>query len=238
MKKLLKYFSTFEWVLLIVSVAGITVTHFLSQEQKSWLALVASLFGVVSLLLIAKGNLWGIVLTMVFSLIYCYMSFVERLYGELLTYGTMTLPSNIVALVSWIKNPFKGQKTQVAISKISTKKVVFTFATGVVATVALHFGLKALNTASLWISTISVFTSWIAVLLGIFRSRYYALGYVANDIVLIVLWAVQSVGNLGNLCMVACFVIFLINDLYAFINWGRMQRAQQKISEQDNTPQQ
>ena len=227
MKKLLKYFSTFEWVLLIVSVVGIIVTHFLSQEQKSWLALVASLFGVVSLLLIAKGNLWGIVLTMVFSLIYCYMSFVERLYGELLTYGTMTLPSNIVALVSWIKNPFKGQKTQVAISKISTKKVVFTFATGVVATVALHFGLKALNTASLWISTISVFTS-----------RYYALGYVANDIVLIVLWAVQSIGNLGNLCMVACFVIFLINDLYAFINWGRMQRAQQKITEQDNTLQQ
>lgn len=232
MKKLLRYFSTFEWVLLCVSLVGIVVTHFLSQEQKSWLALVASLIGVVSLLLIAKGNVVGIILTMVFSLIYGYISFTERLYGELLTYVTMTFPSNVVALVSWLKNPFMGQKTQVAISRISTKKVVFTFSSAVVATIALHFGLKALNTASLWISTVSIFTSWVAVWLGIFRSRYYALGYVSNDIVLIVLWSVQSVGNLGNLCMVACFVIFLINDLYAFINWGRMQRAQQKKLQQ------
>ncbi len=228
MKKLIKYFSAFEWVLLIVSIVGITVTHFLSQDQKNWLTLVSSLIGVVSLLLIAKGNVVGIVLTMIFSIVYCYISFKERLYGELLTYGTMTLPSNIVALVTWLKHPFNGQKTQVAISKISTKKVIFTLATGVVATVALYFGLKALNTANLLVSTISIYTSWVAVWLGIFRSRYYALGYVANDIVLIVLWSMQSVGNLGNLCMVACFVIFLANDLYAFINWGRMQKKQQE----------
>ena len=46
-------------------------------------------------------------------------------------------------------------------------------------------------------------------------------------LVLIVLWAIASTHDLAYLPMVACFVMFLANDIYGFINWRRMRRRQQ-----------
>ena len=86
----------------------------------------------------------------------------------------------------------------------------------------------ALGTANLLTSTLSVTTSFLAVYLTYLRSPYYAIGYSANDIVLIVLWILATIDNPAYLPMVFCFVMFLANDIYGFINWRRMQRRQQK----------
>jgi hypothetical protein len=63
-------------------------------------------------------------------------------------------------------------------------------------------------------------------MLTIFRSPYYAVAYSFNDIVLIVLWVLATIENPAYFCMVICFVIFLINDTYGFINWQRLRKKQ------------
>ncbi|WP_288629266.1 nicotinamide mononucleotide transporter, partial [uncultured Ruthenibacterium sp.] len=75
-------------------------------------------------------------------------------------------------------------------------------------------------------STLSVTTSFIAVYLTYKRSPYYALGYAANDIVLIVLWILAARQNTSYLSVVVCFTAFLVNDIYGFINWCRMGERQ------------
>ena len=51
----------------------------------------------------------------------------------------------------------------------------------------------------------------------------------ANDVVLIILWILAAKENTGYLCVVICFVMFLINDLYGFLNWRRMEKRQLKM---------
>ena len=58
------------------------------------------------------------------------------------------------------------------------------------------------------------------------RSPYFALAYAANDVVLIVLWTLAAVEDISYLSVMICFVIFLINDLYGFVNWKRMEKRQ------------
>ena len=96
-------------------------------------------------------------------------------------------------------------------------------------TTLFYFILGALGTASLWVSTISVATSWVAVYLSWLRSPYYAIGYAANDVVLIVLWVMASLRDGSQLPMIFCFVMFLANDLYGFVNWRRMQHKQKGL---------
>ena len=93
-------------------------------------------------------------------------------------------------------------------------------------TVLFYFILKVLNTANLFFSTLSITTSFVASYLTFLRSPYYALGYSANDVVLIILWILASVEDISYLPMVACFIMFLFNDLYGFYNWRRMQKRQ------------
>jgi nicotinamide riboside transporter PnuC len=100
----------------------------------------------------------------------------------------------------------------------------------VAVTTVFYFILGALGTARLLFSTLSVTTSFIAAWLTMLRSPLYAVGYAANDLVLIVLWVIAAVKDPSSLPMVACFLAFFLNDSYGFINWRRMERRQAELS--------
>ena len=89
-----------------------------------------------------------------------------------------------------------------------------------------YFILKYFNTANLIPSTISVTTSFVAVYLTFRRSPYFALAYASNDIVLIILWILASIYDAKYISVVVCFVAFLVNDIYGFVNWCKMKKRQ------------
>ncbi len=68
-KKLLSYFSKLEITLWVSSIALILIS-FIAFDRANYLTLIASLFGVTSLIFNAKGNPTGQVLMVIFSLLY------------------------------------------------------------------------------------------------------------------------------------------------------------------------
>lgn len=227
MKPDFKYFTKGEQALWIGSVALISVSFFLF-DRENYLTLIASLIGVTSLIYNAKGNPFGQFLMIIFGALYGAISFKFTYYGEMITYLGMTVPMAVVALVEWLKNPYKGNKSQVAVNKISKKETIFMLMLSIIVTIIFYFVLKALGTANLIPSTVSITTSFIAAYLTFRRSPYFALVYASNDVVLIVLWTMAAVTDVSYLSVIICFVVFLFNDLYGFINWRKMQKQQLK----------
>ena len=219
------YFTKFEKVLWVFSVSVILIS-FLLFDKENYLTLIASLIGVTSLIFCAKGNPTGQILMIIFSSIYGYISLSYDYYGELITYVGMTLPMSAIALVAWLKNPFKGRKSEVEVDKINKKDAVIMWVLTVIVTVILYFVLKYFGTANLLISTVSVTTSFLAVYLSYKRSPYFALAYAFNDVVLIILWGLAAMDDISYLSVIICFTVFLINDLYSFSNWIKMQKRQ------------
>lgn len=58
------------------------------------------------------------------------------------------------------------------------------------------------------------------------RSPYYAVGYAANDIVLIILWGMASLENISYISVVVCFIAFFANDIYGYLSWCEMGKRQ------------
>ncbi len=226
-KNLLNYFNLTEKLIWSISVIVIIVSFFLF-ENDGYLTLVASLIGVTSLIFCAKGNPFGQFLMIIFAIIYSIISFPFQYYGEMLTYLGMSLPMAVFSLVSWLKNPFNENKSEVRVNKITRKEVAFMSALTLVVTVVFYLILKYFNTANLIPSTFSVSTSFLAAYLTFRRSPYFALAYASNDIVLIVLWVLASFKDISYISVVICFVVFLVNDLYGFISWLRMMKRQEK----------
>lgn len=225
----LNYFSSGERLLWLCSVFFIVVT-FICFDRENYLTLLASLTGVTSLIFCAKGNPFGQFLMIIFSLLYGIISLSFAYYGEMLTYLGMTMPMAIFSFASWLRNPFNGKKSEVKINRISKRETLFMLIITAFVTLIFYFILKAFNTANLLPSTISVTTSFIAVYLTFRRCPYYALGYAANDIVLIILWVMATMENTTYLSVVVCFLAFLVNDLYAFINWLKIEQRQKNIN--------
>ena len=216
--------SKFELSLWLCSSTVIILSFFLSSGSGI-AETIASLIGVTALIFVAKGYVIGQVLCVIFALLYGIISFHFRYYGEMITYIFMSAPAAVASIISWIKRPYKETKV-VEISRLSKAKLIIMFPLTAAVTAAFYFILAYLDTANLIISTISVTTSFAASYLLFFRSPYYALVYSSNDIVLIVLWILASIKNISYLPMVFCFVMFLANDIYGFVNWKRMEKGQ------------
>ena len=225
LKSQLDYFSKGEKLLWAASVLMI-LAAFAIFDRENYLTLAASFIGVTSLIYDAKGNPFGQVLMVVFSLFYGMISFTFAYYGEMATYLGMTAPMSVFALISWVKNPYKGNKSEVEISSLRKKDIFHMALFTAIVTVVFYFILGTFRTANLLPSTLSVATSFLAVYLTYKRSAWFALAYAANDIVLIVLWGLASVSDKAYLSVVTCFVMFFLNDSYTFVNWRRMQRRQ------------
>ncbi len=227
MMKLKNYFTKFEKMLWGYSVLLVIVSFFLF-DRTNYMTLCASLIGVTSLIFNAKGNPFGQFLMVVFSLLYGIISYTFAYYGEMITYLGMTMPMAIFALISWLRNPYNGNKAEVKVNDISKCENIFMWIGTVVVTILFYFILKHFNTVNIIPSTISVTTSFLAVYLTFRRSPYFALAYASNDIVLIILWVLASMSDIRYISVVVCFVAFFVNDIYGFISWRKIKIRQQE----------
>lgn len=224
MRKILSYFSRGEWLLWGCSVVSVVVS-FLLFDRGSWLTLSASLIGVTSLIFAAKGHPAAQAMAIVFAVLYGIISWQFRYYGEMMTYLGMSMPMAAFSLVSWLRHP-SDNRAEVKVNHLKLREYVFMGILTLLVTAAFYFVLKHFNTANLLPSTISVATSFAAVYLVFRRSPFYAVAYAANDIVLIVLWAMASAEDIRYISVLVCFSAFLANDLYGFVNWRRMGKRQ------------
>lgn len=225
MQKYLSYFTKWEKALWLCSV-GVIFVFFVLFDGEGWLNLIASLIGVTSLIFLAKGNPFGNVLMIVFSLLYAVISFSFLYYGEMITYLGMTAPVAVFSLVSWLKNPYGKSKLQVKVREMTSKIFIGGAVLSVIVTVIFYFILKALNTANIVPSTVSVLTSFFAAYLTFMRTPYFPLAYAFNDMVLIVMWIMAAKEDTSYISVIVCFCVFLVNDLYGFINWCKMRKQQ------------
>ena len=222
----IKYFSRTEIALWCSSVALI-VLSFCIFDRENYLTLAASLIGVTSLIFNAKGNPVGQLLMVVFSLLYGITSFTFAYYGEMITYLGMTMPMAVFALVSWLKNPYQGNRAEVRVNSIGKGEQVIMWLATVLVTIFFYFILAYFHTANLLPSTLSVTTSFVAVYLTFRRCPQFALAYAANDAVLIVLWVSASFADIHYVSVAVCFVAFLFNDIYGYVSWQRMKKRQE-----------
>ena len=226
-KRLFCYFSKTELSLWFSSLFLI-VLSFIAFDRVNYLTLAASLIGASSLIFSAKGNPLGQVLIILFSILYGIISYSFSYYGEMISYLGMTAPMAFFALISWLRNPYNGNRAEVRVNQIKAREILLMFLVAALITVVFYFILTAFHTANIIPSTISITTSFIAVYLTARRSPFFALAYAANDTVLIVLWALASAEDRTYLSVLVCFVLFLINDMYGFFSWIRMQERQRQ----------
>lgn len=215
-----------EKLLWVLSLAVIFLSSAVFPDPD-WMSVVTSLVGATALIFVGKGDPIGQFICIIFSIMYALVSWHLRYFGEMITYMCMSAPASFCALIAWLKNPYT--KREVKVSGMTAKKWVLLSLGTVIITVVMYFVLRYFNTANLLVSTFSVTTSFMASVLTMLRSPYYALAYALNDIVLIILWILALFVDIAYLPMVMCFAVFFANDIYGFINWRKMRKKQNQV---------
>lgn len=214
-----------ERVIWIVSLFVVTVSNMVSGDFDP-LTLLSALIGVTSLIFAAKGNVWAQILMIVFSILYGIISFRFRYWGEMIISLGLTLPMSVWSTMTWLRNPSEKNGNEVAIRKLNRRHAAALAVSSLAVTAGAYFLLRALHTPNIVFSTFSITTSFFSASLAMLRSSYFALGYSANDIVLIVLWILASMEDPVYIPVVVNYSIFLFNDLYGFVSWKKREARQ------------
>ena len=225
LRSLYSYFTGFEKTLLTSSLLILTMSYIIFPGSGT-LSFIASLIGAFSLIFCAKGNPVGQLLIIIFSIIYAVVSYGMCYYGEMITYAGMTAPMAAASLYTWLRNPYGRSRSQVKIRSAGGKELAVIILLTIPVTVLFYFILRHFGTANIIPSTLSVATSFLAVTFTLRRCALYALAYAMNDLILIVLWLLASMENTVYIPMLTCFAVFLVNDIYGFINWNRLMKQQ------------
>ena len=107
--KRLKWYEALIWISSVILI----LISFLISGAGSNLTMIASLIGVTALIFVAKGDVLGQILTVIFSVFYGIVSWEFHYWGEMITYLGMTAPIAAGAVITWMKNPFQKGEVRV-----------------------------------------------------------------------------------------------------------------------------
>ncbi len=229
-----KSFNAFEYFLVCF---GLVLTLVVSIIFKgNVFAILTSLIGVVAVFLNAKGNIVGLILLIIQGLFYAIISFKNALYGEVIIYIGLVMPLKLFGLFQWIKNRSKEDRFVVNINKLGYKEILLSLLGSGLIFVGGYFLLKAFNTASLVLSTISVVTCILETYYNLRREKLACVVAVINNLVVIFMWlntAIQT-GDLTVLPIMVCSFINSISNTYGFFVWKKLYKKQNIIDNNIN----
>ena len=210
----------------IAGIAAVTVSFAVTSE-RSVLSYLSSAAGLTCVIFNAKGNVWGQIFGILFAVLYGVYAYTQKYYGEMLIYFFLMIPIHIFSIISWLKNKFGGNSLEVKVNSLKPAEYILTGAGAAAVTVAFYFLLRYLGTDNLWVSTVSLTASVTAAYLMLRRCKFFSLCFIANDIILVVLWSMKiPQAGLTVLPSVLTFIIFLTYDSYSFYNWFKIQKRQ------------
>ena len=217
---MLKSWTKFEKIFLILgTVSALILTPLFSGTI---IDLGYTLLYFWTALLLAKGKYACYVIGIISTFFYAYVSYMNNYYGEVIISMCCTLPLMIVGLINWLKH--QDNTNTVVIKDITKKELIVVLISQAILFSGYYYLLKIFNTSNVLISTFSIVASLIATYLTARRSEYGFIGFIINDIILIILWSMPIfTGNLAIIPVVLCPVLLLINDIYGVWNWKKIK---------------
>ena len=227
MKKFLGSWTILEILLLVFSEIAV-VACFIFAQEKNVLSFAVSVVGVLATWVLAKGLTIAPIVNMCYGILYSILAILQHYYGEAIVYLAFVIPTIIFSIIAWLKHRNNQNNVVVQVNKIKGKEYALLGVAVVFALVGFYFLLKSLNTSELILSTFSLVSSAVAWYLMFRRSAFYAIGFMVNETILIILWSMAVVNSgVGYLPMVICSCVFLISEIYGFIHWKITEKKQQ-----------
>jgi nicotinamide mononucleotide transporter len=227
MKKFFKGWNAFE-ICFLLSIIILPTVFAIVFKSPAWDCLSTTSY-LIWAILVAKGKSYAHIVGIFAELLYAWVAFSARYYGEVVIAFAVSTPLIVWGLWTWLKHKRQDevQGSVVVVTKTNFKEILLIAISQMVMGVGYYFLLRAFNTDFLIVSTLSIMTSVFGTILIARRNEYALLAFILNDIVLIVLWGSLVVGgNMEYMPVLLMPIMLLVNDTYGVYNWQKLRRAQ------------
>ena len=217
MKKYLDSWNKFEIILFSLSILLIFGIGFILECEL--LSIIVSFLMLFTALNQAKGNILSQFIGVLVAILYSYISYNNRYYGETIIYVFILLPMYIIGIYTWSLNN-GSLSTVVNKNEIGIKEWIILIMINILLFILMYFLLDYFDTEQLLISTLSMNINLTATYLLIRRSKYSFIIYLFNSIIFLFLWGIPVLnGDYKLLPMLLEAILLIVNDIYGTVRW-------------------
>ena len=205
-------------VLLLVFCVGAQL-WLLIQTSAPLLDAISGITGTICVVLVSKGKISNYFFGLIFAYTYFYVAWHQNYIGEMNSVLYIYLPAQFIGYFLWKANMQKEQNSDAVIAKaLTVNGWIGLIAFLVIGTLLFVEILNYYGGSSTGLDGLSTIIVVAAQALMVLRYREQWLLWIVLNIISILLWA-------DNTSMYVMYSAYLLNSLYGYYNWSKLQKA-------------
>lgn len=201
--------------------------------HDTWVGLVASLTGMLCVVLTAKGKMSSFYWGLVNILTYSYVAYQSAYYGDVMLNMLYFLPMTFFGIYYWGKNMDKKKKKDkkaktrtVLVRHMKWKDRVIWFSVSMVAVVVYGIILQMLNDTLPFVDSVTTIFSIVATIMLNRRQTDQWFYWILVDVWSIVMWVYIFLRDGNDVSMLVMWTAYLVNAAYGYYHWRKLEKAQ------------
>ncbi len=225
MKKIFSGWNPFEKIWLLTFTL-INIYLFFTWHD-TWVGLIASLTGMLCVVLTAKGKMSSFYFGLVNIFTYSYVAYNSAYYGDVMLNLLYFLPMTFFGIHYWGKNLKKEKETKrVFVKSLNWKNKISWLLISLVVVFIYGLFLKWLNGTLPFIDSVTTVFSIVATIMLTKRLTDQWFYWIMVDIWSIVMWVYIFLRDGSEVSMLVMWSAFLVNAIYGYYNWRKMEKNQ------------
>lgn len=226
-----KVLDFFDWFL-IIGVIVSNVTYSILSGTGDIIGSIASIAGVLCVVLVAKGSIWNYLFGLINVSMYAYISYKASLYGDAALNALYYVPMQFIGWWQWRRRGAAistedagGKGVQVKARRFTCGQRIILFIGCLVAVILGGFLLSYLGDPQPFKDSTTTVLSIVAQALMALAFMEQWVLWIITNIVSVVMWSICVVrGEAHAAVMVIMWTFYLLNSLNGFRVWLKLSR--------------
>ena len=184
------------------------------------IGIICSLSGVWCVVLTGKGKVSNFLFGIVNVLLYAYISYQAKFYGEVMLNILYYLPCSVIGLIVWGKN-VEEKSGEVTKKSLSLKGALIVYLLTVAGVVVYGFILKTMGGTLPFVDSVSTVLSVVAQILCLKRLAEQWIMWIVIDVVTVGMWLYNYMNGGESIATMMMWAVYLINAIVMFVKWRR-----------------
>lgn len=206
--------------ILWLAVASCVILALSLYWKDTGLGILSALTGVWCVVFTGKGKRSSFIFGTINVVLYAYIAFGAKYYGEVMLNLLYYFPMNFVGWFAWKKhmNESTGEVTK---EKLPAKKSFVMYGITVLGIVIYGLFLKFLGGNLPFVDSMSTVVSVVAQILSVRRLMEQWILWIVVDVVTVIMWGVNFANGGESIATLLMWSIYLINAVIMYVKWSR-----------------
>lgn len=203
---------------LLIASAIILILSLYWQDHP--LGILSALTGVWCVILTGKGKRSSFLFGTVNVLLYAYIAFGARYFGEVMLNLLYYFPMNFVGWFLWTKY-MNAETGEVIKASLPLKKSIILYACTAAAIFFYGLFLKFLNGNLPFVDSMSTVVSVVAQILSVQRLTEQWVLWIVVDIATVIMWSINFAKGGESIATLLMWSVYLLNAIFMYVRWSR-----------------